>query len=60
MDPEELCKPNIYGIVHCWHSSNVDPGQDKPDSVLQLEVCCWCGKGKGTRHGLHVPKETPK
>jgi len=66
MSPEEVCHQNIYGFFHCFHGTSVerDPrtGGDrereaKIEFVLQLEVCCWCGKKSATKHGLHLPKE---
>jgi hypothetical protein len=60
VSPEDLCKPNIYGIVHCWHEGAVRTPEDpsvKIEYVLRLETCCWCGNAKYTKHGLHMPKE---
>lgn len=49
---ERLCKPNIFGLEHCWHPVFSTPEVNK-DHTVRHEACCWCGNGRETKHGLH-------
>lgn len=51
---ERLCKPNIFGLEHCWHPL-LTTREAKKDHVVTHEICCWCGRGRETKHGLHLP-----
>lgn len=51
-----LCKPNVYGLEHCFHIVGFSDYADPKDHEDMREMCCWCGVEKITKHGTRLPE----